>query len=90
MAKPRISIVTTVGGYLSRLRFPVLFGLAAVALGLDLVIPDGLPFVDEVALALATGLLGSWKRERSRRHPSAGSGSEQGSGQPAAGEIIDV
>ena len=91
MAKLRIPIVTTVGGYLSRLRFPVLFGLAAMALGIDLVIPDGLPFVDEIALALATGLFGSWKRERARRKPGDGSGSgPSAAAGPGAGPVIDV
>lgn len=47
-----------------RLRFPVLFLVTAIAFGLDLVVPDLIPFIDEIALGLATVLLGSWKRRR--------------------------
>ncbi len=44
------------------LRWPWLFFLAALLLGLDLVIPDFIPFVDELLLAIATLLLGAWKK----------------------------
>ncbi len=44
-----------------RLRFPQLFALTLGLFLLDLVIPDLIPFVDELILGLATLLLGSWK-----------------------------
>ncbi|HEX2481260.1 MAG TPA: DUF6116 family protein [Methylomirabilota bacterium] len=50
------------------LRFPTLFALFALLTLLDLVLPDPLPLVDELGLALLTLLLGLW---RDRRPPSA-------------------
>jgi Family of unknown function (DUF6116) len=40
--------------FLSRLATPRLFLLAATLLGLDLLIPDLIPFVDEILLAILT------------------------------------
>jgi len=59
------------GGILTRLlrrlnlRFPTLFALFALLTLLDLVLPDPLPLVDEIGLALLTLLLALW---RERRH----------------------
>ena len=50
------------------LRFPTLFVLFALLTLLDFVIPDPLPLVDELGLALLTLLLGLW---RARRPPPA-------------------
>jgi hypothetical protein len=49
---------------LARLRFPVLFLIAAALFVLDLVVPDFIPFADEVLLGLATALLASWRTRR--------------------------
>ncbi len=46
------------------LRFPALFTLVAVLFLVDLVIPDVIPFIDEILLALGTLLLGSLRRRR--------------------------
>lgn len=54
-------------GFFGRLRFPQLMILFAVLLGLDLVIPDAIPFLDEIFLALMTALFASLKRRRSER-----------------------
>jgi hypothetical protein len=51
-------------GFLGRLRFPTLFVLFVVLAGLDLVVPDFVPFVDEVGLALLAALFGTWRRRR--------------------------
>jgi Family of unknown function (DUF6116) len=40
--------------FLARLATPRLFLLAAALLGLDLLIPDFVPFVDEILLAILT------------------------------------
>jgi len=40
--------------FLARLATPRLFLLAATLLGLDLLIPDLVPFVDEILLAILT------------------------------------
>ena len=50
--------------YLAGLRFPVLFGIAAVLFIVDFLIPDVIPFVDEILLGLGAALLGSWKKKK--------------------------
>lgn len=49
-----------------RMRFPSLFALSALLFLVDLVVPDLVPFLDEILLGLATLLFASW---RERRHP---------------------
>ena len=62
-----------------RLRFPHLFLLTASLFLLDLLIPDMLPFVDEILLGLGTVLLASLQ---GRKQPAV---------QPTAGDVtIDV
>ena len=58
--------VNLIGRLLARLnlRFPGLFALLVVVLAADLVIPDPIPFVDEIVLALLTALFGLWKGRR--------------------------
>ncbi len=48
-------------GYARRLRFPTLFLLVATLFVVDLLIPDVIPFIDEIMLGLGTILLASWK-----------------------------
>jgi hypothetical protein len=50
------------------LRFPTLFVVFAILTVLDLALPDPIPLVDELGLALLTLLLGPW---RDRRSPAA-------------------
>lgn len=54
--------------FASRLRYPQLFFLTAGLFVLDLVVPDVIPFVDEVLLGLLTVLLARLK-EREPREP---------------------
>ncbi|MGB3563672.1 MAG: DUF6116 family protein [Thermoanaerobaculia bacterium] len=62
MSTPTKSLLTQlVDRFAPRLRFPQLFALTATLFLLDLVIPDLIPFVDEILLGLATLLLGSMK-----------------------------
>lgn len=66
MSTPTRSPVQEVVGSLAlRLKHPWLFALLAVLLLLDLVIPDPIPLVDEVVLALLAVLVGSWRTRRS-------------------------
>lgn len=57
-----------IGGLVTRfaagLRFPTLFGLVAALFVIDLLVPDVVPFIDEILLALATLLLGSLRKRR--------------------------
>jgi hypothetical protein len=46
------------------LRFPTLFKLVATLFVVDLFIPDIIPFMDEILLALGTLLLGSLRKRR--------------------------
>jgi hypothetical protein len=50
--------------FASGLRYPTLFKIVAALFVLDLVVPDVVPFYDEVLLALATLLLGSFRSGR--------------------------
>jgi hypothetical protein len=67
-------IIAPLIAYLARLRFPVLFAIAAVLFILDFVIPDAIPFVDEILLGLGAALLGSWKKRKDPNPPNDPSG----------------
>jgi hypothetical protein len=60
------SIVSVIVGYASRLRFPVLAALTAAAFLADLLVPDLIPFIDELVLGLAAVFLGALRRRRQR------------------------
>jgi hypothetical protein len=53
-------------GYASRLRFPTLFLVIAALFVFDLIIPDFIPFLDEIMLGLGTVLLASWKNRKAQ------------------------
>ena len=48
------------------LRFPTLFALFALLTLADFALPDPLPLVDELGLAMLTLLLGLWRTRRAR------------------------
>ena len=48
-------------GWLRRLSHPRLFALTGALFLLTLVVPDPIPFVDELLLGLGTMLLANWK-----------------------------
>jgi hypothetical protein len=58
--------VSLIGRLLTRLnlRFPTLFLLFAGLTFIDLLIPDVIPFADEIGLALLTLLFGLWKNRK--------------------------
>lgn len=51
-------------GYAARLRFPWLAAVTAGLFLLDVLIPDIIPFADEVLLGMLTAVFGSWRRGR--------------------------
>lgn len=51
--------------YAARLRYPYLFALVAAVFFVDLVVPDVIPFADEIVLGLLTVLLGRLRRKES-------------------------
>ena len=50
--------------FAQRLRFPQLFLVTLLLFVLDLLIPDFVPFIDEILLGLATMVLAAWKHGR--------------------------
>lgn len=50
--------------YAGRLRYPRLLLLTALVFGVDLAVPDLIPFADEVLLGLGTVLLATLRRRR--------------------------
>lgn len=60
-----------------RLRYPTLFKVTGALFLLTLVVPDPIPFVDEILLGLGTLLLANWK---TRGRPGDG----------AADDVIDA
>lgn len=58
--------------YLESLRFPVLLIVTAVIFLVNVMVPDVVPFIDEVLLALVVALLSRLKR----RKPDASKDSE--------------
>lgn len=59
--------------WFDRLSFPHLFLLSAALFLLDLVLPDFIPFADELLLGLATLLLARWKKPTAAdKTPAAG------------------
>jgi Family of unknown function (DUF6116) len=55
--------------FIGRLRFPQLFVLAAILLGIDLAVPDIVPFLDEALLALLTAMLAMLRRRNPQPDP---------------------
>ena len=47
--------------FFSRLKFPWLFAITAMLFGFDLIVPDFVPFADELLLGLAALVLAGWK-----------------------------
>jgi hypothetical protein len=60
-AEPAQSVVES---FASRLRYPQLFFVLVVLFVLDLLIPDAIPFVDEVMLGLLAVLVGRIRAPR--------------------------
>ena len=46
------------------LRFPGLFALLLVVTLLDFIVPDPIPFIDEIVLAILTMIFALWKERR--------------------------
>lgn len=53
-----------VTGYATRLRFPRLLALTATLFVVDLIIPDFIPFIDEILLGLGTLVLTQLRTRR--------------------------
>jgi hypothetical protein len=62
VAAPGNPIVRFVSRFAAKLRFPQLFLITAALFVLDLLIPDTIPFVDEILLGLGTLVLAGLRR----------------------------
>ena len=63
----RNPIVAFISRFAAKLRFPQLFLITAALFLLDLVIPDVIPFADELLLGLGTLLLGSLRKRKANQ-----------------------
>ncbi len=73
------TLIALINRYATGLRFPQLFLFTAALFVIDVIVPDFLPFADEILLALGTVLLASWKNQRSgglENEPAGGSESQ--------------
>lgn len=68
MANP---LVAPLLGFLGRLSFPRLFMLAAALFLIDMVIPDVIPFIDEILLGMGTLLLASFRKRKEPQAPGS-------------------
>lgn len=50
------------------LRYPTLFVILGLLTLIDFLVPDFIPFVDEIALALLTLLAGTWKSRKTESY----------------------
>lgn len=66
MANPLLAPVL---GFLGKLSYPRLFALTAALFAIDVVVPDFVPFADELLLGLGTLLLANWKRRKDPEVP---------------------
>ena len=60
----RTPVIGVLLAFVGRLRFPLLFSITAVLFVIDVVVPDVIPFADEVLLGLGALLLSRWKKDR--------------------------
>jgi hypothetical protein len=66
MKTPGFAPLAWLLAFAARLRFPQLFLLTGAVFALDLVIPDVIPFADEILLGLVTALLGSIRKKKQK------------------------
>ena len=57
-------VLTPIRRFLERRRFPTLLLIGAALLVLNIIVPDALPFVDEILMLIATLLIGSLKKNK--------------------------
>lgn len=67
--KQGVSIRNRLMDYAARLRFPKLVLLTAILFGIDLLVPDVIPFADEILLGLTAMILSLIKNKRGQSKP---------------------
>ena len=63
-------LLAPVLGWFGKLSYPRLFVATAALFVADMLIPDFIPFADELLLGLGTLLLANWKLVKPRRDPA--------------------
>ena len=58
------AIVLPVLSWARKLRFPILFKITAGLFALSVLLPDPIPFLDELLLGMTTIVLANWKRRK--------------------------
>ena len=66
--------------FASRLRFPQLFFLFLAIFILDVLLPDFIPFVDELLFGLITLMFGLWKKRKKSKEDTPTDVAEQDTG----------
>lgn len=56
-------------GFASKLRYPTLFKLTLALMLVSWLLPDPIPFLDEIATALAALVLANWRRKDTPEAP---------------------
>ena len=69
MERPTSPITALVSRLIPGLRYPWLFAILAGLFAIDLVVPDPIPFLDEVVLAVLTFLAASWRTRQDDERP---------------------
>jgi len=64
MTLPHKAAVGGILGWARKRRFPTLLLITGGLFAVDLLIPDLIPFIDEILLGLATLILSRWKDRR--------------------------
>jgi len=85
MAAARAPLIAALLKFAAGLRFKTLFFITGGLFILDLLLPDLIPFVDEIILGLLTLLFGSWKRSN-RDRDETGTGTD---GRTIEGEVVE-
>jgi hypothetical protein len=71
-----------VGVLVGRLKYPWVFALLVVLFLGDLLVPDPIPFVDELMLGLLTFVVGSWRTRRAVTAEASTAASTEGRSAP--------
>lgn len=71
MALSKTPLIAAILQFAGGLRFRQLFLITAALFLLNLIIPDPIPFLDEVILGLLALLFASWKRSDVQKRPPA-------------------
>lgn len=64
METPRRALVGQFVDYVKELRFPWLLAIMVALFLINLVVPDPIPFIDEILLGLGAALLASLRKRR--------------------------